>query len=150
MTNQKSEASLTPHYQVTLPVDISAINYGGHLAHDRLITLMHEARLRFLKSLGQSEVDFYGTGLISKSLQVDYHKEIFWGAQLNFAIRASVLRGAGFTLNYFITDEADDLVSEAAITFICFDYQKRKVSRLSKDFAKALENTLENSQVSAD
>lgn len=122
------------HFQTTLDVDIATINYGGHLAHDRLITLMHEARLRFLKALGQSEVSFYGVGLIAKSLQVDYLKEVFWGEKLTLQMTVNNPSGAGFTLHYHIVDSEQQAVATADIVLLCFDYQKRKVARLAKDF----------------
>ncbi|PIE45787.1 MAG: hypothetical protein CSA44_01630 [Gammaproteobacteria bacterium] len=62
-------------FATTLKVNIEHINYGGHLAHDKLVTLMHEARLRFFDRLGQSEIDFYGISLILKSITVNYRQE---------------------------------------------------------------------------
>ncbi len=42
-------------FETTLPITVADINYGGHLGNDRVLTLMHEARLRFLKSLGYAD-----------------------------------------------------------------------------------------------
>ena len=39
-------------FTTTLDVRISDINYGNHLGHDSLISLLHEARMRFLKQTG--------------------------------------------------------------------------------------------------
>ncbi len=64
-------------FSTTLTINIEHVNYGNHLGHDKLVALMHEARLRFLDHLGQSEVDFYGISLILKSLVVNYHQEAF-------------------------------------------------------------------------
>jgi len=69
---------------LTVPID--SINYGGHLAHDKLLTLMHEARLRFFDQLEQSEENFFGVGLIVKSLAVNYRQQAFRGDILTFAI----------------------------------------------------------------
>ena len=46
-----------PFFSVILPVWVSHINYGQHLAHDALIGLLHEARVRWLSSLSLSELD---------------------------------------------------------------------------------------------
>lgn len=127
------------HFQTTLVADISTINYGGHLAHDRLITLMHEARIQFLKHIGQSEVSFYGTGLIAKSLQVDYLKEAFWGEELTFQLSVINPSGAGFTVDYAIFNAKQQPIAKASIVILCFDYEKRKVARLSKQFLTDIE-----------
>ena len=36
-------------FSTDIAVRISDINYGGHLGHDSIISLIHEARVRFLK-----------------------------------------------------------------------------------------------------
>jgi acyl-CoA thioesterase FadM len=35
-------------YTTEMPVRISDINYGGHLSNDSIVSLIHEARVRFL------------------------------------------------------------------------------------------------------
>jgi len=54
-------------------VHISDINYGGHMGNDRSLSLFHEARIVFLKSLGYSEMNIgNGIGIIMKDAHVDY------------------------------------------------------------------------------
>ncbi len=120
-------------FKTSLDVEVSAINYGGHLAHDRLITMMHEARLRFLASLDQSEINFYGPGLILKKLTIDYKKECFWGDSLEFVLFISNLKGASFDLDYEIIKDRQQ-VATATVSLVAFDYKKRKISRISKEF----------------
>lgn len=132
------------HFSTTLTIDIAAVNYGGHLGHDRLISLMHEARLRFLKTIGQSEAHFYGVGLIAKSLQVDYLKEVFWGESLQFHLSVIEPSTAGFSLFYHILDSDNQAVAKASITLLCFDYQKRKITRLAKEFMVDVNNLIEH------
>ncbi len=43
-------------YKTEIPVRITDINYGGHLGNDSLLSIIHEARVRFLKHLEYSEV----------------------------------------------------------------------------------------------
>ncbi len=120
-------------FKTKLKVEVSAINYGGHLAHDKLITMMHEARLRFLDSLGQSEINFYGPGLILKNLTVDYKKECFWGDSLDFILSIENLRGVSFDIIYEIRKDAE-IVAVAKVSLVAFDYKTRKVSRINKEF----------------
>jgi 4-hydroxybenzoyl-CoA thioesterase len=44
----------------SMDVRIGDINYGGHMANDAILRLAHEARLRWLKSMGYSELDVEG------------------------------------------------------------------------------------------
>lgn len=127
-------------FTTTLTVTVEHINYGGHLAHDRLITLMHEARLRFFDRLGQSEVDFYGIGLILKSLNVNYRQEVFRGEQLTFAISITNVRGSAFTLHYEMGNQAGEMVATADVVLVGFDYGNRRVARLPDLCRQALEN----------
>lgn len=125
-------------FTTTLPVSIEHVNYGGHLGHDRLISMMHEARLQFFDSLGQSEIDFFGISLILKSLMVDYRSEGFRGDALSFAICVDEVRGSGFSLNYYITNQRDEVVAEAKLVQVGFDYQARRVARLPSAGREAL------------
>ena len=73
------------------------INHGQHLGHDRLISLLHEARSRFFQSLGYEELDIDGIGIVIADLQVVYLGEAFAGEQVKVdisltALQAKVLR----------------------------------------------------------
>lgn len=117
-------------FTTTLPIHIEHINYGGHLAHDTLLSLMHEARLQFFDRLGQSELDFYGISLILKSLSVEYRQEAFRGDLLTFAISIAEVRGSGFSLRYEIRNQHNDTVAQANVILVGFDYGKRRIARL--------------------
>ena len=65
---------------------ISDINYGNHLGHDRLISLLHEARLRFLNEHGLNEIDIGGCGIIMADLAITYATEVNYGEDLEVEI----------------------------------------------------------------
>lgn len=117
-------------FVTTLAVNIGHINYGGHLAHDKLVTLMHEARLRFFDQLGQSESDFYGISLILKSMTVNYQQESFRGETLSFAMTINEVRGSAFSLQYQIANTRGEKVADAVFVLVGFDYGKRRIARL--------------------
>lgn len=127
-------------FSTILPVNIEHVNYGNHLAHDKLVTLMHEARLRFFDHLGQTEVDFYGISLILKSLTVNYRQEAFRGDELTFAMTIHNVRGSAFTLHYDIGNQAGDIIGDAEVTLVGFDYGNRRIARLPDLCRQALEN----------
>ena len=51
-------------FSTAIPLLISHINYGNHLDNAQLLGVVSEARLRFLKSLGYTELDVEGVGII--------------------------------------------------------------------------------------
>lgn len=56
--------------QVSVRVD--DVNFGGHLDHARLISLMHQARVQVFKKLGVSELDCAGNLMVMRSLDIKY------------------------------------------------------------------------------
>ena len=124
-------------FLTTLTVRIGDINYGNHLGHDRLITLMHEARIRFLQALGASEQYFFGAGLIMRSLNVKYLNEAFLGDELTFALRITKVEKVRFTLSYVIS-RGETPIAEALSEMVAFDYQQRKILALPQPVLDAV------------
>ena len=120
-----------------LTVRIGDINYGGHLGHDRLITLLHQARLDWLHALGAEENNCFGAGLIMRHLTCDYRAEAFLGDALDIAMHAGDLRRTAFTLHYRVC-RGETLIAEAATEMVAFDYHAHKIIALPPAFAAAL------------
>ena len=38
-------------FTTSIPVRITDINYGGHVGNDTVLSIIHEARMQFLKSM---------------------------------------------------------------------------------------------------
>ena len=47
---------------LSIPVRITDLNYGNHLGNDSLVSILHEARVQWLKLNGYTELDIEGTG----------------------------------------------------------------------------------------
>ena len=62
---------------VSIPVRISDINYGSHLGNDSFVSIIHEARVQWLRLHNYSELDIEGTGLILSNLAVEFKSEGF-------------------------------------------------------------------------
>ncbi len=127
-------------FRIALPVRVTDINYGGHLGNDALVALLHEARARWLASLGHSEADVGGgTGLIMTRLEVDFRAEVFAHQTLGFTLEAEEVGRAGFRQRIRIEREEDGvLVAEASTRFAAFDYARRRIARLPAEFAALL------------
>lgn len=133
----------TADHTSRLTVRIGDINYGGHLGHDRLITLLHQARIELLHALGATETDCFGAGLIMRHLTCDYRGEAFLNDILDIAMRVDNLRNAAFTLHYSVTYQGRPIAAAAA-EMVAYDYQRHKIIALPPAFADALHRRREN------
>ena len=133
----------TADHTSRLTVRIGDINYGGHLGHDRLITLLHQARIELLHALGATETDCFGAGLIMRHLTCDYRGEAFLNDTLDIAMRVDNLRNAAYTLHYSVTS-GDRPIATAAVEMVAYDYQRHKIIALPSAFADALHCRREN------
>lgn len=110
-----------------LAVRTTDLNYGGHLGNDRLLALVHEARVAFLGAHGWSELDCGGPGLIMADAAIAYRAEAFAGDVLRFEVAAVEPSRAGFRLALRVTRPSDG--AEVALVetgMVCFDYGRRR------------------------
>ena len=66
-------------FSTQIPIRIDDINYGSHLGHDSVLTLAHEARVRFLTAHGYTEDNIEGVGIIMGDVGITYSSEAFYG-----------------------------------------------------------------------
>ena len=115
-------------FRVEITVRTTDLNYGGHLGNDRLLSLIHEARVAFLASHNWSELDCSGVGLILGDAAIVYRGEAFAGDTLIFEISAGEPSRCGFRLFHRITRKQDGAkIALAETGMTCFDYGKRKI-----------------------
>jgi len=125
--------------EVKVLVRISDINYGNHLGNDSLVSIIHEARILWLKSLNYSELNIEGTGLIMSDLAVEYKNESFYGDELTIAIFAGEISPVSFELYYLITNQDEKLIAKAKTGMVFFDYELKKVTAIPVKIKEILE-----------
>ena len=103
-----------------LDVRIGDINYGNHVGHDRLVTLLHEARVCFLNHFGLRERSGDGYGLVIVDLAVVYLAEILYGQELEVEIAASDVGRTSCDLLYRVRVVVGGRVAAVAKTRIAF------------------------------
>jgi acyl-CoA thioester hydrolase len=114
-----------------ITVRTTDLNYGGHLGNDRVLSLVHEARVAFLASHGWTELDCGGASLIMADAALVYRAEAFAGDVLRIDVAACEPGRTGFRLAYRLTRVADGAVIALAETgLVAFDYERRRVARL--------------------
>jgi len=126
-------------FETRLQVRISDVNYGGHLGNDAVLGLVHEARVRFLRSVGCSEIDVGGAGIIMADAAIVYKSEAFAGDELRIRIGIDDVKRSAVDMLYQLVRLSDDQeIARAKTGLVFFDYQARKIVRMPQRFAQAL------------
>lgn len=128
---------------VKIPVRITDINYGNHLGNDSLVSIVHEARVQWLKSNQYSELEIEGVGLIMSDLAVEYLNESFYGDELQINIAATEITKVSFELYYTvkaIRNENTILIAKAKTGMVCYDYGNKKVAAVPEKLVSILNN----------
>jgi len=123
------------NFHTEIPVRITDLNYGGHLGNDSVLTLIHEARVRFLKSFGYSELDVCGAGLIQADAVIIYKQEAYYGTVLDIAVRVGDFTNAACDFFYLLTDKSTGKeIARAKTRIVFFDYKLRKKLPVPEEF----------------
>jgi acyl-CoA thioester hydrolase len=118
-----------------IPVQIFHINYGNHLGHDSLVSIIHEARIKFLRIYNYIETDIEGVGFVVSQLIVDYKKESFYGDILELKIMIEKENKRSCTIYYDITaKENNNTIAHAQTLVTFFDFDLRKSVSIPKAF----------------
>lgn len=137
MPRIKLEMPTVFQYSTSVEVLISHINYGGHLGNDALLSILQEARLRFLASLGYSELDVDGSGIVVADVAVQYLAEAFRGDRLLVRLALGDAGSRGFELFYEVTRERDKcLIAKAKTGIVFFDYSIRRSCPMPETFRR--------------
>ena len=109
-------------FETEIPIRISDINYGGHLGNDAVLSLVHEARVRFLASFGWSEMDIECASIIMNDAAVVYRAEARWGEALRVEVAAADGHRKGCDLLYRLSAADGREVAVAKTGIMFFDY----------------------------
>jgi acyl-CoA thioesterase FadM len=130
-----------PVFETKIPVRITDMNYGNHLGNDHLLSIIHEARVQWLNSLGCTELDVGGCGLIMADVMIAYKNEGFYGDELLCAVFVDEIQTSSFDVLYRISTERKEnrlLLAEAKTGMVCFDYQVRKIVQVPEKLLNKL------------
>ena len=123
-------------FSTVIDIRITDINYGGHVGNDTILSIVHEARMRFLKNSGYTELDFGGTGLIMSDAGIEFKNELFYGESVMASVTVSEFTKAAFEIYYKLEKKKEDATVVVAIAktgMVCYDYQKRKIAPVPED-----------------
>lgn len=116
------------YYSTTLTVRVTDINGANHLGNDSMISMISEARARFLFDFGIGDTTPDGTGIIVTDLATTYKTEAHARDQLLFEVGVMDFNKYGGDITFRITRPHDGaLVAMAKSGFVCFDYKSARV-----------------------
>ena len=105
----------------------SHINFGGHLDNALLLTVVSEARARFFKSLGYSELDVAGAGIIVADAALQYRSEAFHGEVMVVHMDAANFSRKGCDLLWCMNEKVSQReVARGKTGIVFFDYATRE------------------------
>ncbi|MBX0291577.1 thioesterase family protein [Hymenobacter sp. HSC-4F20] len=122
-----------------IPVRITDLNYGAHLGNDALLSILHEARVQFLRHLGHAEFDpATGLGHIMADVAIEYKGEGFYGDVLHIQMAATDLSKYGFDLVYWVKNQDGREIARAKTGMLGFNYTTRQLLPLTDEYTARL------------
>jgi acyl-CoA thioesterase FadM len=128
-------------FSTTIPVRITDLNYGKHVGNDTILSMIHEARVQYLKQLGYGELDLAGVGVIMSDVGIEFKSELFYGDEVIASVAAGDITKISFDLYYKLEKRSGDttqLVAVAKTGMVCYDYGKKKVAVIPQEVAVKL------------
>ena len=147
MARIKIELPEAFHFSTLIPIRITDLNYGKHVGNDAVLSIIHEARMQFLKKNGCTEMDLAGVSIIMADVAIEFKNELFYEDTVIASVAAGEFTKVGFELFYKLEkvlrpfnpsassglraqDGKKITVSIAKTGMVCFDYEKKKITSL--------------------
>lgn len=123
------------HFNTEIPVRITDINYGGHLANDALLGIIHEARAQFYLHCGYEESNIEGVSTIMADVAIQFKAEVFYGDTLLVTIAATEFMRVSYDLYYsFVSKKTQQEVARAKTHLVFYDYDQRRIRAIPRAF----------------
>ena len=125
-------------FSTTIDVRITDLNYGNHLANESLLSIIHEARVRFLIHWGYTEMDIEGIGIMMADSVIIYKSQSYYGDSLNIEVGIGEVSKKSCDLYYRVTKDEDKIVALCKTSIVFFDYQTQKPVRIPSEFLEKI------------
>jgi acyl-CoA thioesterase FadM len=128
------------YYSTPLTVRVTDINAANHLGNDSMISMISEARARFLFEFGIAESERDGTGIIVTDLATTYRAEAHARDQLLFEVGVMDFNKYGGDIIFRVTRPRDKaLVAMAKSGFVFYNYKTSQVVAMPEEFRATFE-----------
>lgn len=122
-----------------LTVRVTDMNYGRHLGHDALVSLLHEARIQAFAALDLPEWDMHGYPTVVADLAVQYQSEARWPNALIIATAVPEPQGKALTVYQRIYQaESEQIVATARVNQLLIDVASGRPVEVPEQVQQAL------------
>jgi acyl-CoA thioesterase FadM len=122
-------------YTTLLTVRVTDINAANHLGNDSMISMISEARARFLFEYGVAETERDGTGIIVTDLATAYRAEAHARDQLLFEVGVMDFNKYGGDVIFRVTRPRDKCtIALAKQGFVFYNYKTSEVVGMPEEF----------------
>lgn len=128
-------------FTTQISVRITDLNYGNHLGNDSVLSLMHEARVRFLLHLGYSELKLAGVGMIMSDAAIQFKKEAFYGDELTIEVATGDFTRVAFDIFYRLKNNQQE-IAIAKTGIVCYDYTAKRVVAVPEAFVQRMQSDM--------
>jgi len=128
-------------FHCQIPIRITDINYGGHVGNDSLLSLVHEARMQFLRHYGYTEMAIGGLGLIMADAGIEFKAELFYGETVNVSVGIGEISRIGIDIYYKLEKQSGEktiIVALAKTGMICYNYNEKKIAAVPEEVKQKL------------
>ncbi|MBX3680135.1 acyl-CoA thioesterase [Cognatazoarcus halotolerans] len=127
-------------FSTDIALYLSHMNYGNHLDNAMLLTVVSEARVRYLKSMGYSELDVEGKGIIVTDAAVQYKSEGHYGETMRVQMGVAEPGKYGCDFYWRMAEAGSGReVARGKTGIVFFDYSIRKVAQMPDGFRSRFE-----------
>ncbi|WP_249975740.1 acyl-CoA thioesterase [Vreelandella olivaria] len=122
-----------------LTVRVTDMNYGRHLGHDTLVSLLHEARAQAFAALDLPEWDMQGYPSVVADLAVQYQHEARWPDALIIETAVPQPQGKALTVYQRIRNpDTDKVVATARVNQLLLDFTTGRPAEVPEKVKQAL------------
>lgn len=118
-------------------IRIGDLNYGNHLGHDKLITLIHDARCSFFENYGINEISIgeENVGLILSEINVKYKSQLFFLDNIKIISNFTEYTPFSVVMESIVKNmNSGDLSAVSQIKLVSFNFKEKKVVKLPEIF----------------
>ncbi len=129
-------------FSVPIPIRIADINYGGHVGNDAILSLVHEARMQYLKQFGYTELELSGIGLIMADAGIEFKNELFYGETVIVSVACGSFTKVGFDIFYKMEKEINSskkIVAVAKTGMVGYDYTNKKIAAIPGEVIRKIQ-----------
>ena len=127
-------------FATEIPVRISDVNYGNHLGNDSVLSLLHEARMRFLAQFGYTEAEAGGVGMLMVDAAVQYVAQSVYADPLRIELATGDWTRSGFDVLYRVSNrDSGREVARAKTGMRFYDYARGRVARVPDGIRRQFE-----------